>query len=277
MVEEPGEEAGADHPCFVDDEHTPGGQPAVFGIVEVGEERRDRLATDPGAGFELRGGSRRERGADHPMPGALPRVAGRRGERLAGPRGGDHDLDACPLVVSCSTISTCSLESSGRRSKRPARFLVTAPGVVILSGGRPCRRDPFEGDEFGVEYRSSWAGPWLRRSLLPHRSDRGRTRNRVGRRWVGEGLVGELLDERDVAALGELLAPGAQHRASIERAGLLGESVGTEKAVGDQPGASSGQGRAADRPSTASSSSTSIRSRSPVRSTECASSEGWTS
>ena len=53
VVEEAGEESGADHSCFVDDEHRVGGEGTVIGLVEVGEKTGDGVAGDPGAGFEF--------------------------------------------------------------------------------------------------------------------------------------------------------------------------------------------------------------------------------
>ena len=59
--------------------------------------------------------------------------------------------------------------------------------------------------------------------LVSHRADRavvgGRERHYT---WVGEGLIGELLDEGDVGAFGELVAPGPQDGAPIEACSPVG-------------------------------------------------------
>ena len=59
--------------------------------------------------------------------------------------------------------------------------------------------------------------------------------------WVGEGLIGELLDDGDVGAFGELVAPGPQDGAPIEAARLSGEPVGPQQSVADRVDPVAGQ------------------------------------
>ena len=73
----------------------PAAEAAVDRMVEINEQAGDGLCGDAGGGVELGRGPGRERRADHPVAGVLPRVAGGvERERLARPRGGDHHVDA---------------------------------------------------------------------------------------------------------------------------------------------------------------------------------------
>ena len=78
VVEDAGEESGADHAGFVDDEDRVGREAAVARVVEVGEQAGDGVAGDAGGGFELGGGAGRERGADDDDGRSVARRRGRR-------------------------------------------------------------------------------------------------------------------------------------------------------------------------------------------------------
>ena len=92
-VEERDEAAGGCHRGFVDHDH--GVSVEVEGAVgELEGAERDGVGGDRGLGLELRGGGRGERGTDDVVAAVPPRVGGGvEGERLAGPGGGDDDVD----------------------------------------------------------------------------------------------------------------------------------------------------------------------------------------
>ena len=92
-VEEGDEAAGGCHRGFVDDEHGLSVE-AEGAVGELEGAERDGVGRDAGLGLELRGGGRGERGTDDVVAAVAPRVGGGvEGERLAGPRRGDDDID----------------------------------------------------------------------------------------------------------------------------------------------------------------------------------------
>lgn len=92
VVEEAGEEPGACHGGFVDDEHGPGGE--ASGLVELAEEAGDRVGRDAGRRLQFGGGACGERATDDRVATVVPGGAGGvEGERLASAGGGDHDVD----------------------------------------------------------------------------------------------------------------------------------------------------------------------------------------
>ena len=87
-----GQVAGAGGPGLVHDQHTAPVEAAGFVPVDGDPQPGDRGRRDPGRDRQLVGGDTGMSGADHPIPGTFPGVAGGgEGECLAGTgRGGEH-------------------------------------------------------------------------------------------------------------------------------------------------------------------------------------------
>lgn len=82
------------HRGFVDHDHGPSVEPQGP-VGELERAEREGVGRDTGLGLELGGGGRGERGTDDVVAAVAPRVGGGvEGERLAGPGGGDDDVDA---------------------------------------------------------------------------------------------------------------------------------------------------------------------------------------
>ena len=151
VVEDPGELAGADHPGFVDDQHGARPEVAVFAIVERDEQAGDGVAGDAGGGFELGGGTGGEGSADDVMAGALPGVAGGvEAERLAGPGGGDQDIDRASRGGERDDQLDLLVREAGTRCERVEHVVLAGDAETsvrlvdwrVRRGGSRARRVP---------------------------------------------------------------------------------------------------------------------------------------
>ena len=146
VVDESGEGPGADHARLVNDHDRVVWESAVVGVVEIGEETRDRLGRDPRRRLELRSRACGERGPDDPLAGVLPSVAGAvERERLARPRGGDDHVDRVTVRRQPSHERGLLVGELGPGPQRLAyRVLIRDRDVVTPVGDRTVDDPLFE-------------------------------------------------------------------------------------------------------------------------------------
>ncbi len=210
LVDQWREGSGADHACFVDDEHRLGVEPIVV-AAQVDLEHRDGGRADTRTGLELVRGSGGERAADDAVAGVSPCLSrGVEAERFAGARPGDHHVDR---VTRCRDVhDRLTLFPAHRRS------IIEGPDHGVLVRGRRSRAESvvalpqhlgFERDE--LRCRISIAASFG----FGERDDIG----------LLEIVVREVEHHRGRHAGREFVEEPADHVAPIERRCPLGQTL----------------------------------------------------
>ena len=221
------------------DQHRAAVEAAGLAAVDGDQQPGDRGRRDAGGHRQLVGGDAGVGGADHPVAGALPNVAGGgEGERLAGAsRCGERRRRRCRTGSSGSppgpvrpTGSTASRRArpSARRSPHTARSAPSSERAVSSA-----RRSMSSSSNVVQRSCGRQGGDRPARRVADHGA-RARD-DAVQRRDLAavDEVLGEVLDPFDRCAGRKRVAPRLEDVAAVERRVVRGQPVGAEQPVLD--------------------------------------------